>query len=303
MDRYHEMLMFEALSEHPSLASAARRLNVSGPTVIRAIARLEARLGVTLLLRSTRGVALTQAGAGFMADCSRILRAIDDAEASAKGLHVQARGSLRVAMPLLFSRYVMAPLLTRYLDLYPDVRLFAQYHDRVPNLNEEGIDVAVLVGDLPSSSLIARPVGHVSYIVCGSPGYLERQGAPCVPEDLQVHRLVATQAYRDKVQWDFQQHGELRSIKARSRLSFATVQAAIDAAAHGAGLTRCLSYPLHDYLDSGRLRRVLQPYELPALPVHVVYREGRKGSMRMRSFVDFIVGALREHPALRRGAP
>jgi DNA-binding transcriptional LysR family regulator len=303
MDRYHEMRMFEALSERPSLASAARRLNVSGPTVIRAVARLEARLGVTLLLRSTQGVALTPAGAGFMADCTRILKAIDDAEASAKGLHVQARGNLTVVMPLLFTRYVITPLLTRYMDLYPEVRLYAHYHDRLPNLNEEGVDVAVLVGDLPSSSLIARPVGHVRYIVCGSPGYLAAKGEPSVPQDLNDHRLVATQGYRDRVQWDFQEHGEPFNIKARSRLSCATVQAAIDAAASGAGLIRCLSYPVYGYLNSGRLCRVLQPYELPALPVHVVYREGRKASMRLRSFVDFIVDALREHPALRLEMP
>lgn len=303
MDRYHEMRMFEALSERPSLASAARRLNVSGPTVIRAVARLEARLGVPLLLRSTQGVALTPAGAGFMADCTRILKAIDDAEASAKGLHVQARGNLTVVMPLLFTRYVMTPLLTRYMDLYPEVRLYAHYHDRLPNLNEEGIDVAVLVGDLPSSSLIARPVGHVRYIVCGSPGYLAAHGEPSVPRDLNDHRLVAAQGYRDRVQWDFQQDGEQHSIKARPRLSCATVQAAIDAAASGAGLTRCLSYPVYGYLNTGRLCRVLQPFELPALPVHVVYREGRKASMRLRSFVDFIVDALREHPALRLDMP
>lgn len=303
MDRYHEMLMFEALSERPSLASAARRLDVSGPTVARAIARLEARLGVPLLLRSTRGVALTEAGAAFMADCSRILKGIDEAEASAKGLHVQAQGNLTVLMPLLFSRYVMTPLLTRYMDLYPEVRLFAHYHDRFPNLHEEGLDVAVLVGNLPSSSLIARPVGYVRSIVCGSPGYLQTHGEPHSLDDLKDHRLVATQAYRDWVQWDFQRRGELNSIKARTRLSCATVQAAIDATAHGAGLTRCLSYPLYDYLSSGRLRPVLQAYELPALPVHVVYREGRKASMRVRSFVDFIVDGLREHPAMRLNAP
>lgn len=299
MDRYHEMLMFEALSEQPSLASAARRLDVSGPTVVRAIARLEARLGVPLLLRSTRGVVLTEAGAAFMADCSRILKGVEEAEASAKGLHVQAHGNLTVLLPLLFSRYVMTPLLVNYMDQYPGVRVFTHYHDRFPNMHEEGLDVAVLVGDLPSSSLIARPVGHVRSIVCGSPGYLATHGEPDEPQDLKHHRLVATKAGRDRVQWDFQHRDEPVSVKARTRLSCATVQAAIDAAAHGAGLTRCLSYPLYDYLRSGRLRPVLQPYELPALPVHVVYREGRKASMRVRSFVDFIVDGLREHPAMR----
>ncbi|MBV6824682.1 LysR family transcriptional regulator [Pseudomonas sp. PD9R] len=298
MDRYHEMVMFEALSERPSLASAARRLDVSGPTVVRAIARLEARLGVTLLLRSTRGVVLTEAGAAFMADCSRILKGIEEAEASAKGLHVQAHGNLTVLLPLLFSRHVMTPLLVGYMDLYPQVRLFTHYHDRFPNMNEEGLDVAVLVGHLPSSSLIARPVGHVRSIVCASPGYLAGHGEPEVPEDLKHHRLVANKAYRDRVQWDFQRQGEPTSVKVRTRLSCATVQAAIEAAAQGAGLTRCPSYPLYDYLTSGRLLPVLRSFELPALPVHVVYREGRKASMRVRSFVDYIVDGLRQHPAM-----
>ncbi|AWY39152.1 LysR family transcriptional regulator [Pseudomonas putida] len=302
MDRYHEMLMFEALSQTASLASAARRLDVSGPTVVRAIARLEQRLGVALLERSTRGVVLTEAGAAFMADCSRILRQVDEAEASAKGSHTQAQGSLTVLLPLLFSRYVMTPLLSSYMGLYPEVKVFAQYHDRFPNMNEEGIDVAVLVGHLPGSSLIARQVGHVRSMVCSSPAYLARHGEPKVPQDLRNHRLVATHAFRDKVQWDFQQDGELSQLKARTRISCATIQAAIDAAANGAGITRCPSYPLHEYLSSGRLRRVLQRYELPALPVNVVYREGRKASMRVRSFVDHIVDGLREHPALQLDA-
>lgn len=274
-------------------------VNVSGPTVVRAIARLEARLGVPLLIRSTRGVVLTEAGKAFMADCSRILKEVDEAEASAKGLHVQAQGNLTVLLPLLFSRYVMTPLLASYMNVYPEVKVFANYHDHFPNMNEEGLDVAVLVGHLPNSSLIARPVGQVRSIVCGSPAYLATHGEPNIPEDLKQHRLVATHAYRDKVQWDFQTQGEQNNIKARSRVSCATVQAAIDAAVHGAGLTRCLSYPLYDYLHSGRLKRVLQSYELPALPVHVVYRERRRASMRVRSFVDYIIDGLREHPAMR----
>lgn len=302
MDRYHEMRVFEALSQQPSLAAAARRLGVSGPTVIRAIGRLEARLGVQLLLRSTRGVVLTEPGAAFLADCSRILKGIDEAEASAKGLHVQAHGNLTVLMPLLFSRYVMTPLLVSYMDLYPDVRVFSHYHDRFPNMHEEGLDVAVLVGNLPSSSWVARRVGRVRSIVCASPDYLATHGEPAVPEDLKHHRLIATKAGRDKVQWDFQRLGESTVVKARTRLSCTTVQAAIDAAEQGAGLARCLSYPLYEYLAGGRLRPVLQAYEPPALPVHVVYREGRKASMRVRSFVDYMVDGLREHPAMQSDA-
>ncbi|TFW45094.1 LysR family transcriptional regulator [Pseudomonas fluorescens] len=299
MDRYHEMLMFRALSQRPSLASAARLLEVSGPTLVRAIARLEARLGVPLVVRSTRGVALTEAGAAFMADCSRILDDVEQAEAFAKGLHVQAQGSLRVHLPLLFSRYVVAPMLTRYMDLYPQVRLFARYHDRLVNLHEEGVDVAVVMGHLPNSSLIARPVGQVRSIICASPAYLAAHGQPQVPHDLLQHRLIAVQAHQDKVQWPFQAGVETCLLKARPHLSCSTVQAAINAAAHGAGLVRCESYALYDYLQSGRLRRVLSACEPASIPVQVVYREGLKAPVRVRSLVDFLVDHLREHPALR----
>ncbi|WP_017479777.1 LysR family transcriptional regulator [Pseudomonas sp. PAMC 26793] len=295
MDRYHDMQIFQALSRQPSLAAAARCLGISGPTVIRAIDRLETRLRVQLLERNTRGIRLTEAGARFMADCSRILDGVSAAEASAQGAHAQAEGNLRVFFPFLFSRYVMAPLLADYLERYPGVRMFAHYHDHYPNLNEDGLDVAILVGELPGSSLIARPVGHVRNIVCASPGYLETHGEPLQPEALKRHRLVASQAYSDGVQWDFL----ASSIKARARLGCTTVQGAINAAVQGVGLIRCLSYPVHEHLANGQLRRVLQAYEPPPLPVHVVYREGRNASMRVRSFVDFTVAALREHPAFR----
>lgn len=293
MDRYRDMQIFQTLSRQPSLAAAARCLGISGPTVIRAIDRLETRLRVQLLERNTRGIHLTEAGATFMADCSRILNGVSAAEASAQGAHAQAEGNLRVFFPFLFSRYVMAPLLADYLERYPCVRMFAHYHDHYPNLNEDGLDVAVLVGELPGSSLIARPVGHVRNIVCASPGYLETHGEPLQPEALKRHRLVASQAYSDGVQWDFL----ASSIKARARLGCTTVQGAINAAVQGAGLIRCLSYPVHEHLANGELRRVLQAHEPPPLPVHVIYREGRNASMRVRSFVDFTVAALREHPA------
>jgi DNA-binding transcriptional LysR family regulator len=296
------MAMFEALSERPSLASAARRLNVSGATVVRAIARLEARLGVVLLQRSTQGVVLTTAGSAFMADCSRILKDVGEAEASAKGLHIKPQGGLSVLMPSLFSRHVMPPMLAEYLDAYPQINLFAQYHDCFPHFSEEGLDVAVWMGTLPDSSLIARPVGFVTSLVCASPAYLSAFGVPAEPDDLKRHRLIATHAFKGCVHWDFQAHGMPTCIKAPCQLSCASVQAAIEAAANGAGLTRCLNYPLHDDLENGRLQRVLQRYERPPSPVHVIYRERRSASMRVRSFVDFIVDALRRHPALHLAA-
>ncbi|MGH8449319.1 LysR family transcriptional regulator, partial [Pseudomonas sp.] len=166
MERYRDMQLFTALAGQSSLAAAARAAHVSGPTLVRAIARLEARLRVPLLLRNTQGVSLTDAGHAYLADCARLLAAVEAAEASAKGLHVEAQGNLRVFLPLLFSRYVMAPVLASYMERYPGVRLEAHYYDYFPNLHEEGLDVAVLMGKLPDSSLIARPVGQVRPILC-----------------------------------------------------------------------------------------------------------------------------------------
>jgi DNA-binding transcriptional LysR family regulator len=287
MERFRDMQLFAALAGQPSLAAAARAAQVSGPTLIRAVARLEARLRVPLLTRSTRGVSLTDVGHAYLDDCLHLLAAVDAAEASAKGMHVQAQGNLRVFLPLLFSCYVMAPVLASYLDRYPEVRLAAHYHDYYPNLHEEGLDVAILVGELPSSSLIARPVGQVRQMLCASPGYLAAHGEPLHPQDLKHHRLIA------QVDWAFQGH------EFKARLGCTTVQGAINAAVGGAGLVRCLSYPVHEHLLGGQLRRVLPAYEQPPLPIHVVYREGRNAPMRVRSFVEHCVTALRAHPAFQ----
>ncbi|WP_248731892.1 LysR substrate-binding domain-containing protein [Pseudomonas sp. MWU13-2517] len=292
MQRYRDMQLFAALAGQSSLAAAARAAQVSGPTLVRALGRLEAHLRVPLLLRSTLGVSLTDAGHAYLADCVRLLAAVEAAEASAKGLHVQAEGNLRVFLPLLFSRYVMAPVLASYMERYPGVRLEAHYHDYLVNLHEEGVDVAILMGKLPDSSLIARPVGQVRPILCASPEYLAAHGEPGHPADLKQHQLIAN---ADPLYWEFQDY----LLKARARLVCSTVQGAINAAVGGAGLIRCLSYPVHDYLLKGQLCRVLPAYERPALPVQVVYREGRHASLRVRSFVDHCVAALREHPAFQ----
>lgn len=300
MDRYHEMVVFQAVAESLSLAAAARRLSLSVPTVMRATAELESRLGVVLLTRSTRGVKLTDAGTRFVGDCSRILQKVNAAEVRANGLHVQPRGNLRLLMPLLFSRTVMSPILVDYLNLYPDVMVFADYHDRFPNMHEEGLDVAVLIGDLPDSALVAIKVGNVRHAVCGGPTYLAVHGEPRIPAEITGHRIVHPSFNTGLSEWKFQLENEVHAVKFRPRLTCATVQASIEAASHGAGLTRCLSYQLYDYFERGSLKRLLTPYELPAMPVHLVYRGGRKASARVRGFVDFAVAYLREHPALSR---
>lgn len=298
MDRHHEMRVFQAVAADLSLAAAARRLQLSAPTVTRAIAALEQRLGVALLERSTRGVTLTAAGERFANDCRRILLEVDEAEASASGLHAQPRGQLKLAMPLLFGQQLLTPILLDYLNAYPDVQIFAAYLDRLPNLHEEGVDVAVHVGNLPDSSLFALKVGIIRRVICASPAYLAEHGVPEQPADLARHHLVHSSADARLPEWRFQQQNGLLTLAFRPRLSCATNQAAIAAACRDAGLIRCMSYQVHELFEQGRLRPVLRDFEPAALPVHIVYREGRKAAARVRSFVDFAVARLREHPAL-----
>lgn len=298
MDRHHEMQVFMAVLSDLSLAAAARRLEISAPTVTRAISALEQRLGVALLQRSTRGVSLTEAGERFASDCRRILAEVNEAEASASGLHIEPRGVLTVATPLLFGQHLLMPIILDYLEDYPQVQLVSHFSDRMPNLHEEGVDVAVLVGDLPDSSLFALKVGSIRRVICASPSYLAAYGTPATPQALSTHRIIHSSADSRLPEWRFLERQQALSVSLRPRLSCATNQAAIAACCLGAGLTRCMSYQVHRQLHDGQLQAVLEDYQTPALPVHLVYREGRKAAARVRSFVDFAVARLRIEPSI-----
>jgi DNA-binding transcriptional LysR family regulator len=298
MDRYQQMRAFQAVAADLSLAAAARRLNMSAATLTRAIATLEQRLGSPLLSRSTRGVQLTEAGERFALDCQHILREVAEADESASGLHRQARGRLTLAMPLLFGQQVLTPTLLDYLDAYPEVQILGQYLDRACNLHEEGLDVAIQVGELPDSSLYALRVGSIRRVVCASPAYLAAQGEPQTPQCLHAQQIIHSSADTHLSEWRFQHNGRPLTVSLRPRLSCTTSQAAIVAACAGAGLTRCMSYQIHAQLQAGQLRTLLTDFELPRQPVHLVYREGPRAAARVRSFVDFAAARLREHPAL-----
>lgn len=299
MDRHHEMNVFLAVASELSLAAAARRLEISAPTVTRALASLESRLGVTLLQRSTRGVSLSAAGERFAHDCRRILQDVSEAEASACGLHAQPRGHLHLASPLLFGQQLLMPIVLDYLHAYPEVQVFAHFMDRFPNLHEEGVDVAMLAGELADSSLFAVRVGDIRRIVCASPGYLAAHGTPQHPEELRSHAVVHSSADARLPEWRFREGATTLNITLRPRLSCATNQAAITAACRHAGLTRCMNYQVHEQLARGQLVPVLQAFEPAAAPVHLAYREGRKAAARVRSFIDFASQRLRQHSALR----
>lgn len=297
MSRYRQMEIFAAVAQAGSLAAAARQLELSPATIMRTVAALEARLSATLLLRSPRGVSLSPVGEQFAASCRLILQQTAEAECSAAGLHSDAAGHLSVAMPLLMVHQVFTPIALDYLQAFADVQLLTQTREQLPRLLEEGIDVALVVGHLPSSSEFAVAVGQVRPIMCASPGYLAQRGRPNSVEELRAHQTILASASGHGSEWRV--HGNpTRSIRTTPVLTCTTQQGAIQAAVSGLGLMRCLSYEVHHELQTGLLQPVLEAYPAPHLPVHLIYREGRKACARVRSFIDFAVPRLRAHPAL-----
>ncbi|MFD4840988.1 LysR family transcriptional regulator [Achromobacter sp. NPDC058515] len=293
MNRFHEMTVFLAVAEAQSFAAAARRLEMSAPTVTRSVAALERRLGALLLVRTTRSLRLTEAGQRYAADCRRILDEVEQADDAAAGAMSAPRGALSITAPAFFGELHVMPAVLGYLREHREVSVRALLVDRVVNLLDEGIDVAVRIGALPDSTLTAVPVGHVRRVVCASPGFLRQHGVPEDPEAL--HRFCTiTMAMEGRgPQWRFLQDGQARRLNVESQLTVTSFQAAVMAACEGWGLTQVVSYQVARHLASGALQVVLRDFELPPRPVHVVFPEGRKSSAKVRSFVEFCVEALR----------
>lgn len=293
MNRFHEMTVFLAVAEAQSFAAAARRLAMSAPSVTRSVAALERRLGTLLLVRTTRSLRLTEAGQRYAADCRAILEAVEQADDAAAGAMAAPRGSLHITAPARFGELHVMPAVLGYLRQHREVSVNALLVDRVVNLLDEGVDVAVRIGALPDSTLTAVPVGQVRRVVCASPDFLQRHGTPDSPDALARFCTITAAMEGRGAQWRFLQDGQPRRLPLASQLTVTSFQAAVAAACEGWGLTQVVSYQVARDLTSGALQVVLRDYEMAPLPVHVVYPEGRKSSAKVRSFVDFCVDALR----------
>lgn len=292
MDRLHAMRVFVRIADTGGFAEAARQLHLSPPAVTRAVAALEDVIGARLLTRTTRSVKLTEAGKRYVEDCRRILADVEEAEASAAGSFARPTGMLTVTASVLFGQIYVLPIMMAYLDLYPDVAGRLLFLDRVTNLVDEGIDVAIRIGQLPDSSYSAIRVGSVRRVICGSPDYFARHGVPRAPADLVQHRLIAATGAWTSLEWRFgQDHRQI--VHVRPALFCNANEGAIRAARAGWGLTRVLSYQVGPDLLHGGLQTVLDDFEEPPLPVHVVHPEGRNASAKVRSFVDFATERLR----------
>ena len=293
MDRFRELTTFVAVAEQGAFNAAARCLNASPPAVTRLVTALEARLGVQLFTRTTRQVALTEAGARLMTDAARILAELEAAEASATGAHDAPQGVLRITAPVLFGQRFIAPILRDYLDIHPKVTAEALFVDRIVDLIGEGLDVAVRIGDLPDSSLTAIRVGAVRRVTVAAPGYLASHGTPQAPGDLAGHRIIFPSGTGGALAFEYAAGRSRQTMRLDPALSVNTMQAAIDAAAAGWGVTRVLSYQVVGEIARGALVEVLADSEDREMPIHLVHSEGRRAAAKIRAFIDLAAGRLR----------
>lgn len=298
MDRLDGMRVFVVVAEQQGFAAAARLLAMSPPAVTRAVAALEKRIGTRLLHRTTRIVRLTEAGSRYLADCKRILAEIEDAAASAAGAHRELRGPLAVTAPVMFGRLHVAPILLEFLERHPHVVARTLLVDRVVDLVEEGFDVAARIAHLPDSSLSAVRVGAVRRVVCASPAYLAARGVPRTPADLARLHAIAFSQTASQQPWSFVSGARVETVSPPTQLIVNTADVAVAAAVAGRGLTRVLSYQIVAELSAGKLKIVLEDFEPPALPIHIVHPGGRHANAKVRAFVDFAVEQLRSQRLL-----
>ena len=299
MDKHHLISVFVAVVDANGFAGAARKLKVSPPVVTRAINELEETLGVRLLMRTTRVVRVTEAGARYADDCRRILAELAEADESASGQHGAPQGQIAITAPGWFGAKFITPIVTEYLEQHPKVYATCWFLDRVVNMVEEGVDVAVRIAELPDSSLQAIAVGRMRVVTCASPAYLARHGTPRTLADLAAHNIVTAGAVAPGHELRFHQDGKSRVLKMQPRLATTTNESAVTAAVTGFGLTQQMLYKVAEPQARGELQELLIDFEPPALPVHVLHREGRYASRRVRAFLDLAIERLRGLPELR----
>lgn len=282
------MQAFVAVADLQGFAPAARKLGLSPSGVTRLIAALEDRLGARLLQRTTRSVTLTDAGSRYLERARRILGDVEEAEDAVEGERIKPGGRLVISAPVGFGRLHVSPVVSAYLKRYPEVGADLRLSDRMINLVEEGVDLAVRIGHLPDSTLVARHVGEMRRIVVASQEYLEARGEPKRPAEISAHETIQFGAMTAAPDWRFVEDNSEIRIPSAPRLATNSADAAIQHAEAGGGLTRVLAYQAAASLKAGRLRIVLAKFEQPPLPIHIVYPTSRLLSAKVRTFIDLV---------------
>ncbi|HEX9768004.1 MAG TPA: LysR family transcriptional regulator [Kiloniellales bacterium] len=293
MDRLESMSMLVTAADAGSLSAASRRLGRPLTTVSRRISALEAHLGTRLLNRSSRRLTLTDAGRSYVAACKRILDDVKEAERAAIGEYSAPRGELTVTAPIVFGRLHVLPVVTEFLKAYPEIDIRMVLADRVVNLVEDHVDLAVRIGDLPDSGLVATRVGAIRRVVCASPAYFSLRGTPRRPGELGAHDCVSFEGLMVPEAWTFAIERSLASVPIHSRLVVNTAEAAVDAAIAGVGIARVLSYQIAAAMRAGTLAIALREFEPAPWPISLVYGGGRPVPLKLRAFLDFAAPRLK----------
>lgn len=293
MDRLEAMSIVLAVAEAGSLSAAARLQKTPLATVSRKVSELEAHLQTKLFSRSSRALVPTDAGRSYIAAAKRILADVEEAERVASGEYTTPRGELSVSAPVTLGRLYLQPVLTEFLAAFPEVDGELGLQDRAVNLLEEHVDVALRLGPLADSSLIAVRVGEIRRVVCASPAYLKSRGKPKSPEDLSAHDCISYPPIQSPTLWRFARDKTEHAVPVRSRLIVSNLESACDAARAGIGIAVAFSYHVADSIKRGELTPLLQDFQPPPLPVSFVYSPNRFMPVKLRAFLDFALPRLR----------
>jgi DNA-binding transcriptional LysR family regulator len=293
MDRLESMSTLLAAVETGSLSGASRKLGMPLATVSRKVSELEAHLRTRLVTRTSRRLALTDAGRSYVAACKRILEDIAEAERAAAGEYSAPRGDLIITAPIVFGRVHVLPVAIEFLKAYPDIDIRVVLADRVVNLQEDDVDLAIRIGELPDSSLVATRVGSIRHVICGSPAYFAERGTPKSPGELSAHDCITFDGLMSPDGWKFAVGKSIVSVAIRSRLTVNTAEAAIDAAIAAVGVTRVLSYQVASALRAGTLALALRKFEPAPWPVSLVHAGQGLLPLKLRAFLDFAAPRLK----------
>ena len=293
MDRLESMSILVAAVDTGSLSAAARRLGTPLSTISRKISELETHLKTRLLNRSSRKLTLTDAGRDYVEACKRIIEEVGEAERAASGEYSAPKGDLVITAPIVFGRLHLLPVAMDFLKAYRDVDIRCVLTDRLVNLPEDNVDLAVRIGELPDSSLITIRVGSVRRVACGSPAYFARRGTPNDISELAMHDCITFEGLASQDVWVFPTGESNVSVAVHSRLVVNTAEAAIDAAVAGLGITRVLSYQVADAIQAGLLAVVLEEFEPAYSPISLIYIGQRLLPLKLRAFLDFAAPRLK----------
>ncbi len=287
-DRLRAMQAFVLVVDSGSFSRAARRLNIGQPALSKSIAQLEDRLGVKLLIRTTRGLSPTEAGLNFYERARRLVEEADEAELAARGAGAGLVGKVRVSAAVTFARIYLMPRLPEFLAQHPELEMEVVLDDRNIDLVREGIDIALRMGKLADSSLTARRIARCRHMVLGTPAYFDRAGLPTSPGDLASHEAVIYGQRGDGTVWPFQRAGVELTVTLRGRLRISAAEGVRAAVFANAGIAITSEWMFAPEIANGTVRAVLQDWELPPMDLWAAFPAGRTPTTKARTFADFV---------------